>query len=58
GTTTGRPRRIGWLDLVIGRYAQRINGVTDFATRAGADRGPLVHIGGRGDIDGHGEPSG
>jgi adenylosuccinate synthase len=30
GTTTGRPRRIGWLDLVIGRYAQRINGVTDF----------------------------
>jgi adenylosuccinate synthase len=31
GTTTGRPRRIGWLDLVMGRYAQRINGVTDFA---------------------------
>ncbi|AEV81125.1 adenylosuccinate synthetase [Actinoplanes sp. SE50] len=31
GTTTGRPRRIGWLDLVIGRYATRINGVTDFA---------------------------
>ncbi|MFI5495334.1 adenylosuccinate synthase [Actinoplanes sp. NPDC051859] len=30
GTTTGRPRRIGWLDLVMGRYAQRINGVTDF----------------------------
>ena len=30
GTTTGRPRRIGWLDLVIGRYAARINGVTDF----------------------------
>jgi adenylosuccinate synthase len=25
------PRRIGWLDLVMGRYAQRINGVTDFA---------------------------
>jgi adenylosuccinate synthase len=31
GTTTGRPRRIGWLDLVIGRFAARINGVTDFA---------------------------
>jgi adenylosuccinate synthase len=31
GTTTGRPRRIGWLDLVMGRYAQRVNGVTDFA---------------------------
>jgi adenylosuccinate synthase len=30
GTTTGRPRRIGWLDLVMARYAQRINGVTDF----------------------------
>ncbi|WP_137122142.1 adenylosuccinate synthase [Segeticoccus rhizosphaerae] len=30
GTTTGRPRRIGWLDTVIGRYAARINGVTDF----------------------------
>ena len=30
GTTTGRPRRVGWLDVVIGRYATRINGVTDF----------------------------
>ena len=30
GTTTGRPRRIGWLDVVIGRYATRVNGVTDF----------------------------
>jgi adenylosuccinate synthase len=30
GTTTGRPRRCGWLDVVVGRYAQRINGVTDF----------------------------
>ena len=30
GTTTGRPRRCGWLDTVIGRYANRINGVTDF----------------------------
>ena len=30
GTTTGRPRRCGWLDAVIGRYATRINGVTDF----------------------------
>ncbi len=29
GTTTGRPRRCGWLDTVIGRYATRINGVTD-----------------------------
>jgi len=30
GVTTGRPRRCGWLDTVIGRYATRINGVTDF----------------------------
>ncbi|WP_131103378.1 adenylosuccinate synthase [Ornithinimicrobium sufpigmenti] len=30
GTTTGRPRRCGWADAVIGRYAQRVNGVTDF----------------------------
>ncbi|GHS97700.1 adenylosuccinate synthetase [Planctomycetales bacterium] len=29
GTTTGRPRRCGWLDLVVGRYAARINGATD-----------------------------
>jgi adenylosuccinate synthase len=30
GVTTGRPRRCGWFDAVIGRYATRINGVTDF----------------------------
>src|SRR5690606_890293 len=30
GTTTGRPRRCGWLDTVIGRYAVRVNGTTDF----------------------------
>jgi len=30
GTTTGRPRRCGWFDAVIGRYAARVNGVTDF----------------------------
>ena len=30
GTTTGRPRRCGWVDTVVGRYAQRVNGVTDF----------------------------
>jgi len=28
GTTTGRPRRCGWLDLVALRYASRINGFT------------------------------
>jgi len=29
GSTTGRPRRCGWLDLVILRYSVLINGVTD-----------------------------
>ena len=28
GTTTGRPRRCGWLDLVVLRHAQRLNGFT------------------------------
>jgi adenylosuccinate synthase len=30
GTTTGRPRRTGWFDAPVARFAQRINGVTDF----------------------------
>lgn len=28
GTTTGRPRRIGWLDVPTLRYAARVNGLT------------------------------
>lgn len=31
GATTGRPRRCGWLDGVILRYAARINGITSLA---------------------------
>jgi len=31
GTTTGRPRRTGWLDLVALRYAARINSLTALA---------------------------
>lgn len=31
GTTTGRPRRVGWLDLVLLRYAIRVNGITELA---------------------------
>lgn len=31
GTTTGRPRRCGWLDLVAARYAAMINGATSLA---------------------------
>ncbi len=30
GTTTGRPRRCGWYDAPVARYAARINGLTDF----------------------------
>ncbi len=29
GATTGRPRRCGWLDLVVGKFAVDINGLTD-----------------------------
>lgn len=29
GATTGRPRRTGWLDLVMGKYAALIDGLTD-----------------------------
>ena len=31
GTTTGRPRRCGWLDAVILRFAVRVNGLTGIA---------------------------
>jgi adenylosuccinate synthase len=30
GTTTGRPRRVGWLDLVILYHARRVNSLTEF----------------------------
>jgi len=29
GTATGRPRRVGWLDLMLLRYSAMINGLTD-----------------------------
>ncbi len=46
GTTTGRPRRCGWYDAVVARYAARINGVTDFVLTkldvlTGLDRVPV-----------------
>lgn len=31
GTTTGRPRRCGWFDAVVGRFSARINGFSGFA---------------------------
>ncbi|MDQ2738597.1 MAG: adenylosuccinate synthase [Actinomycetota bacterium] len=30
GVNTGRPRRCGWFDAVIARYATRVNGITDY----------------------------
>ena len=30
GVTTGRPRRCGWFDAPIARYATRVNGITDY----------------------------
>jgi len=29
GTTTGRPRRVGWFDSVVVRHAKRVSGITD-----------------------------
>jgi adenylosuccinate synthase len=31
GTTTGRPRRIGWYDSVVVRHARRVSGITDLS---------------------------
>lgn len=31
GTTTGRPRRCGWLDMVMLKFAKRINGINSIA---------------------------
>jgi adenylosuccinate synthase len=46
GTTTGRPRRCGWFDAVLLRYAARVNGLTEiFLTKLDVLSGlPLVRI--------------
>jgi adenylosuccinate synthase len=31
GTTTGRPRRVGWYDSVVVRHAKRVSGITDLS---------------------------
>jgi adenylosuccinate synthase len=31
GTTTGRPRRVGWLDLMALKFSRRVNGLTELA---------------------------
>lgn len=55
GATTGRPRRCGWLDLVIVGFASRISGITSIAlsrmdTLGGFDK---VQVCVAYDIDGH-----
>ena len=55
GVTTGRPRRTGWFDAVIARYATRVNGITEyFLTKldvlSGLDKVPVCvayQVGGR-----------
>jgi adenylosuccinate synthase len=47
GTTTGRPRRTGWFDAVVTRYAGRVNGLTDIVltkldTLTGLDKVPVA----------------
>ncbi|TCT24600.1 adenylosuccinate synthetase [Melghiribacillus thermohalophilus] len=31
GTTTGRPRRVGWFDAVVLRHSKRVSGITDLS---------------------------
>lgn len=55
GTTTGRPRRCGWLDLVQLRYTARLNGFTEMVLTkldvlTGLDELYIAHAY---DIDGH-----
>ena len=55
GATTGRPRRVGWLDLPVVRQAVRLNGLTDLAITkidilSGYDKIPVCvgyQVGGR-----------
>jgi adenylosuccinate synthase len=47
GTTTGRPRRTGWFDAVVTRYAGRVNGLTDLVvtkldTLTGLEKVPVA----------------
>ena len=45
GSTTGRPRRVGWLDLVSLRYLSRINGFTALAMMKADVLDGVSHIG-------------
>lgn len=44
GTTTGRPRRCGWLDLPALKYAKRVNGLTALAVNHLDTIGNFEHI--------------
>ncbi len=46
GATTGRPRRCGWLDTVLIKYAVMVNGVTDLAVTIldGLDKRETIKI--------------
>jgi adenylosuccinate synthase len=46
GTVTGRPRRCGWFDVVLARYAARLNGLTElFLTKLDVLSGlPLLKV--------------
>lgn len=54
GATTGRPRRCGWLDMVLIRFACMVNGVTDLAVTIldGLDERDVIKVCVAYDIDG------
>ena len=31
GTTTGRPRRVGWFDSVVMRHSRRVSGISNLS---------------------------
>lgn len=45
GSTTGRPRRVGWLDLVSLRYLANLNGLTDLALMKSDVLSGCEHVG-------------
>ena len=54
GTTTGRPRRVGWFDGTSARYAARLNGVTEVALTLVdvLDTLPEIHVSDGYELDG------
>ena len=60
GTTTGRPRRVGWIDLVALRYTSRLNSLTALAVTkldvlSGMDSIPVItrYVGDEGAVFDH-----